>query len=105
MKTAADSNDGTQKDEGMIFVGNAFRKKENNNVKISDLHETCQRIEVFLTTITWACGKHPIDDFWSRSSFEQVKKDLERLVWQKFGDEHASIGHIINCWKQTMIYL
>ena len=42
MKTAADFNDGTQKDEGMIFVGNAFRKKENNNVKISDLNESAK---------------------------------------------------------------
>ena len=27
MKTAADANDGTQKDEGMTLVGNVFRKK------------------------------------------------------------------------------
>ena len=40
MKTAADANDGNQKDEGMILVGNSLRKKENHNVKLADLNET-----------------------------------------------------------------
>ena len=94
-----------QKDEGMILVGNALRNEENHNVKLADLNETSQIIVIFLTTITWACGNHSVKNFWTRSSFEMVKRNLQRLVWQKFGDKHASIGHIINCWKGTMIYL
>ena len=44
MKTAADANDGAQKDEGIILVGNALRKKENHNVKLADLNETFKEL-------------------------------------------------------------
>ena len=60
---------------------------------------------IFLTTSTWACGKHEVDDPWTRPAFETVKRNLHRLVWWKPGDNHASIGHIINCWKGTMVFL
>ena len=60
---------------------------------------------IFHTTVTWACGHHSVNDSWTRSPFETVKRNLQRLVWQKPGDKHASIGHIITCWKGTMVYL
>ena len=74
MKTGADANDGYQKDEGVTLVGNSIRKKENHNVKLADLNKIFQRIMIFLTSITWACGKHGLDDSWTRSPFETVKK-------------------------------
>ena len=64
-----------------------------------------QRIFVFLTTVGWATNGHHIQDFWSARADQVVRKSLQNLVWQKFGEKHQSVGHIINCWKQTMMYI
>ena len=39
MKTAADANDGNQRDEGVVLVGGTLRKKENHNVKLDGSNE------------------------------------------------------------------
>ena len=105
MKTAADANDGLPKDESVVLVDGVLKKKDQGKVKLHDLNEIFQRMLVFITTLDWACGGHTVKDFWSPQTAQTVKQTLQRLVWQKFGDKNQSIGHVINCWKQTNIFL
>ena len=64
MRTELDTMNGSQKDDGkLVFEDGTFKKKETVHVKIGDLNEVMQRIQVFLTTVGWATNGHHIKIF------------------------------------------
>ena len=97
---------GTRKDDGsIVFDDGKLKKKENIHVNIGNLNDVMQRMFVFFTTLGWACNGYLVQDFWTARADQVVRSTLQSLVWQKFGDKHQSLGHIINCWKQLLMYL
>ena len=106
MRTGLDTMNGTQKDDGsIVFEDGKFKKNENNHVNIGNLNDVMHRILVFLTTVGWATNGHPVQDFWIVRADQVARSTLQTLVWQKFGDKQQTVGHIIHCWKQTLMYV
>ena len=107
MRTETDvMSGGSTTDDGTVtVVDGKLQAKKKDHVNLGDLHAVEKRIMVFMTTLSWATSGHSQDGCWSARADQVVRQTLNTLIWQQFAGRYQAIGHIIQCWKQTLMYL